>query len=455
MRLNKDKIPSGVFELTEIFNKNNKELYLVGGCVRDLIMGVEPHDFDLCTDATPSEMKEFLRSVGVYTWDSGDKFGTITAVINNTGYEITTYRKESGYSDSRHPDKVEFVTDIHEDLKRRDFTINAMAFNPVTDELIDDFDGQGAISEGIIDCVGNAYDRFEEDALRIMRALRFAVRYQSDIRFSTEEAMHNSVDKLNTVSKERITQELEKLLTCKKPVKQYLLKFSDIIVTILPDIKDCVGCEHNNKYHRHNIYEHILSVVDGCNTDNFVIKLAALLHDIGKPQSKTMDDEGWCHYYGHPEVSYEMSKELLKRDLRINNEQYNRTLQLIRYHDINIAYTKNAMKRALNKYGEEFLLDWFILKKSDQDDHVLPAGKQDFRMDMNELKHIMEEVIAENQCFKIKDMELTGNDVMEILNIKPGKRVGEVLNAIFEKVLNSEVENKHEELVKILETEYK
>jgi tRNA nucleotidyltransferase (CCA-adding enzyme) len=367
-------------------------------------MGVEPHDFDLCTDATPSEMKDFLKSAGVYTWDSGDKFGTITAVINNTGYEITTYRKESGYSDSRHPDKVEFVTDIHEDLKRRDFTINAMAFNPVTDELIDDFDGQGAISEGIIDCVGNAYDRFEEDALRIMRALRFAVRYQSDIRFSTEEAMHNSVDKLNTVSKERITQELEKLLTCKKPVKQYLLKFSDIIVTILPDIKDCVGCEHNNKYHRHNIYEHILSVVDGCNTDNFVIKLAALLHDIGKPQSKTMDDEGWCHYYGHPEVSYEMSKELLKRDLRINNEQYNRTLQLIRYHDINIAYTKNAMKRALNKYGEEFLLDWFILKKSDQDDHVLPAGKQDFRMDMNELKHIMEEVIAENQCFKIKDM---------------------------------------------------
>lgn len=440
-------IPSDAIRVIETINNGGYEAYLVGGCVRDMLMGVEPHDWDICTNATPEETKRVMKEHKIYTFDSGIKHGTITAVINGENYEVTTYRSEADYSDGRHPDKVEFITDIHEDLKRRDFTINAMAYNPLTNELIDDFNGHLDLKNGIIRAVGNASERFNEDSLRILRALRFAIKYQFNIDEYTSLSMHRQRGLLVNISKERITDEVRKMLTSGKPVKVHFMEYKDIIGTIIPEIIPCFDFNQNNKYHKHDVYEHILYVVDNCKTTKFEIKMAALLHDIGKPKAYIEDMEGWGHFYGHPQISYEMSQGILRDDFRISTEQLERTLELIQYHDMEVASTKASVKRALNKHGVDFMYDWFILKQADMDDHIYPNKNCHYIIDISGIGARIQQILDEQSCFSLKDLAIGGKDIMTKLGVKPGKHIGIILDTLLEEVIDEKISNESEVLL--------
>ena len=439
-------VPNDVIHLIEILKIFKYEGYIVGGCVRDMLLGVKPHDWDICTNANPEQVINILKKSDIKFHTVGIEFGTVTALLNNNEYEITTYRTETGYTDGRHPDAVAYVANIHEDLKRRDFTINAMAYDPIDSILIDDFNGQEDLKNKIIKSVGNPADRFDEDSLRIVRALRFAIRLKFNIDRETSLCMHRQRGLLVNISKERITSELEKILTCGNNVRTYFLEYKDIIGTIIPEIIPCFYFNQNNKYHPHDVYEHILYVVDGCKTTKFEIKLAALLHDIGKPKAYVTDDKGGGHFYGHPEDSWEISKEIFKHDLKLTNEQSDRVLELVRYHDIAIANTKASVKRAMNKYGVDMLNDWFILKQADMDDHVYENCKCDWYMNIPDLKSMMAQIIDEQSCFSLKDLAINGNVIMQILDIKPGKQVGEILKALLEEVIDEKIVNDAEAL---------
>lgn len=440
-------IPSDAIKVIETLNNSGYEAYLVGGCVRDMLMGIEPHDWDICTNATPDETKRVMKEHKIYTFNSGIKHGTITAVINGENYEVTTYRSEADYSDGRHPDKVEFITDIHEDLKRRDFTINAMAYNPLTDELIDDFNGHLDLQNEIIRAVGNASERFDEDSLRILRALRFAIKYQFNIDAYTSLSMHRQRGLLVNISKERITDEVRKILTSEKPVKAYFIEYKDIIGTIIPEIIPCFGFNQNNKYHKHDVYEHILYVVDNCNTSKFEVKVAALLHDIGKTKAYVVDNEGCGHFYGHPEISYDMSQNILRNNFRIPTEQLERILELVKYHDMEVVNTKASVKRALNKHGVDFMYDWFILKQADMDDHIYPNKNCHYIIDISGIDARIQQILAEQSCFSLKDLAVNGKDIMNSLGLKPGKQIGFLLNTLLEEVINDNIINNKEVLL--------
>lgn len=439
---------SQILKLRDIFKASNYQLHLVGGCVRDSLMGLEPNDWDMCTNAEPDEIVMVLTANDINYYTVGIDFGTVTAVFDNVEYEITTFRKEADYSDSRHPDKVIWVDNIYDDLSRRDFTINAISYDLINEVFVDPYNGIKDIENGILRSLGEPHIRFKEDALRILRGIRFAIKYDLRISYSLSSAIVTDCHLLSSISKECITDELSKILSLNKPVSKYFIKYVDVICTIIPEMRQVIGVRHNNKYHQHNIYEHILAVVDLCDTGDWIIKLAALLHDIGKPKAKITGDDGWSHYYDHPEISWQIAQEIIKKDLVLTNKQSSKLLNLIRYHDIRISETERAVKRALSKYGEDFLIDWFILKRADQDDHIVPPDcKADWKMNIDNLIMITKNILVSNQCFKLKDMKLNGVDVINTLNMKPSKRVGEILNNVFDAVLDGTLENSHEVLI--------
>jgi len=437
------------FEIPEdvkvILNRLNDhyEAYIVGGCVRDLILGIEPHDYDICTSATPGEIMNIFHDERII--ETGLKHGTVTILYNGVGYEITTYRIDGSYSDGRHPDDVIFTTDIIKDLGRRDFTINAMAYNKDIG-LVDPFGGFSDLRHKKIRCVGFADDRFSEDALRILRAMRFAIRYGFDIEMNTYEAMIRSRQGLETISKERITSELEKMLSCGKAVRSIFLSCKDVMAVILPELECCMNFNQHNKYHMHDVYEHILSVVDYCETGDFVIKLAALLHDIGKPSTYTEDESGYGHFYEHQEASYEISKEVISKRLRLSNEQYDETLLLIRYHDMDVVTTKKSVKRALNKLGEGTFRKWLILKLADRKDHI-GFNADEMLTDLKHIEDMLNDIIINRDCFSIKDLAVNGNDLINI-GYKQGKELGAALNQLLQQVLDG-CENDKEKLLEI------
>lgn len=446
--LNKGIIPSDVIKLISVLTENNKSAYIVGGCVRDLILGEEPHDYDICTELTPEETMKLLDLNNIVFYESGIAFGTITAILNKNEYEITTYRKETGYEDSRHPNKVVFVRDIHEDLKRRDFTINAMAYNPLTDEFVDDFNGLQDLCDGIIRAVGDANKRFKEDALRILRALRFSIRFQCTIEEETLIAMKRNAGLLDNISKERITDELRKMLTCGKPIRHAFLKCDWLIGQVIPEIKDCFHFNQNNKYHKHDVYEHILTVVDNCKTTKFEVKMAALLHDIGKPKAYVEDEEGYGHFYGHPKISYDMSCELLKKHFRLSNEQYKEITDLVLYHDMEVIPKKSSVKRAISKFNDiTAFTDWFISKQADMDDHKYPEGNCRYKIDISGIKKVLQQIIDEHSALNVRDLEINGNILMKEFGLKPGKQIGFILQTLLDEVIDEKIDNDAEKLL--------
>ena len=444
--INSKAINSDAVKLIKLFNQENKEAYLVGGCVRDLIWGLKPHDFDICTNAKADETLEILKKNNIKFHTLGIKFGTVVAMLGGQEYEITTYRKESDYSDGRHPNIVEYTPELTEDLSRRDFTMNAIAYNPVTKELKDPFNGLKDMQESRLRAVGNPNERFKEDALRILRALRFAIKYNLDIEDSTFKAMISNKNGLDTISKERITSELEKMLTCGKPISKWFIQGHEIIFQIIPELRPCYKFKQCSKWHKHDVYEHLLAVTDGCDSADFVIKLTGLLHDIGKPNKFSLDADGNGHFYGHPEESYSICADMLSKRLKLSTLQREQVLTLVREHDCEIALNTRVIKRMLSRIGSENFDKLLIVKKSDRADHVFLKGSK-YDLDFEAIKQLKDEVIASEQCFKITDLAINGKDIMNVLKIKPSKEIGLILHALLNEVLDEKIENNHDILI--------
>ena len=440
-------LPSEAENIIVRLYKFGYKAYVVGGCVRDSILGKIPNDWDVCTDATPDKVMEIFSDYNVIP--TGLKHGTVTVVVNHTPYEITTFRIDGDYSDNRRPDKVEFTTNIIEDLSRRDFTINAMAYNPATG-LVDPFGGINDIQNKLIRCVGNANDRFNEDALRIMRVLRFASTYEFVIAEDTSDAVHCNASLLNNIAKERINTELCKLLRG-KGVLEILLNYSDIIATIIPEMKPCIGFNQNNRYHQYTVYNHIAHAVANYTGSDTIVKIALLLHDIGKPTCYTEDENGG-HFYGHGVPSSEIAKNVVER-LRFDNCTQRNVVELVLYHDATIEPTTKVVKRWLNKIGEQQL--WRLLDVRMADILAHSEGTLESRIERCvAIRNIAKDIIASRQCFQLKDMAVNGHDLIAA-GINQGKQIGEILNWLLNMVINGEVQNDKEELLGIVNDKIK
>lgn len=435
-------IPNNVRYLLEIFEEDGYEAYIVGGCVRDSFIGKQPKDWDICTSATPDEVISLLEcydDIGIYL--TGLKHGTVTARIDEENYEITTFRVDGDYSDKRRPDIVAYVKDVAEDLSRRDFTINAMAYSNIH-ELIDPFDGLGDINRGLIRCVRNPDDRFQEDALRILRALRFASIYGFKIEERTSEAIHRNKELLKHISAERIQSELCKLL-CGPGVLDILLEYKDVIAVIIPELEPCIGFNQNNRFHKYDVYDHIAHAVASYRGSDISVKMALLLHDIGKPECYTEDYSGG-HFHGHSVPGMRMTKDIMSR-LRFDNETKEQVVDLVLYHDAIIAPTTRAVKRWLNKIGFDLLEKLVFVRLADINAHS-EINQQPRRDKILGVKLIAKDIIAKEQCFSLKDLAVNGQDVMA-LDIDSGVLVGKILNHLLELVIEEQIENEHDALI--------
>lgn len=430
------RIPENVQRVTCLLEIYGFEAYVVGGCVRDSLLGLKPHDWDICTSATPEEVLAICAERGIKTIETGLKHGTITIVMDDgIFYEVTTFRIDGEYSDNRHPDSVTFTPNLYDDLARRDFTMNAMAYNDVSG-LIDPFDGERALRKREISCVGNPIDRFKEDTLRVMRALRFASTYGFTIEENTATAIHRFASDLNDIAVERIQAELCKLLFGKS-ILEVLLEYSDVISIIIPEFASCIGFDQKNRYHEYTIYDHIAHAVSNYTGNDLSVKIALLLHDIGKPQCYTEDERGG-HFHGHGVLSRNIAETVTKR-LRFDNKTIDEVLTLILYHDSTIEPTQKTVRRWLNKIGETKFRKLLEVRMADIKAHRKTTQKSRIERCLA-LRHILNEVIEQEQCFSIRDLAISGKDVMS-LGVPEGKLVGETLTHILNMVIDGDIPN--------------
>lgn len=435
-------LPNGASKIIDVLSDSGFDAYVVGGCVRDSLLGLTPKDWDICTAATPKEVESCFRDYRII--ETGLKHGTVTIVMDDGQYEVTTFRTDGVYSDNRRPDTVSFVKDIREDLSRRDFTINAMAYNHSVG-VVDLFSGQEHLASGVISCVGNADDRFNEDALRIMRALRFASVYNFRIADETSDAIHKNTGLLKNIAVERVNTELCRFL-CGQGVLELLLNYNDVITTIIPELKPCVGFEQNNRYHQYTVYDHIAHAVSNYKGIDIAIKIALLLHDIGKPTCYTKDENGG-HFYGHGVPSSDISKEVLER-LRFDNHTQRDVVELVLYHDAVIEPTTKTVRRWLNKVGEVQLSRLLDIRMADILAHA--EGTQQSRIDRcDAVREIALEIIAEAKCFSLKDLAINGTDLMAI-GIPEGKEIGVLLNKILSLVIDGELPNERDKIMEYI-----
>lgn len=436
--MNKIDMPNGAALILDKLKRNGFESFCVGGCVRDSLLDLQPKDWDICTSALPEQVEEIFKDNRII--ETGLKHGTVTIIMDDGQYEVTTFRTDGVYSDCRRPDNVTFVRNVEDDLARRDFTINALAYDG--ERLIDLYGGVRHLEQGVIACVGNADDRFNEDALRIMRALRFASVYGFKIADETANAIHKNAKLLNNIAVERINVELCKLL-CGKGAMQILLDYNDIIATIIPEFKPCIGFNQNNHYHQYTVYDHIAHAVDNYRGADSTVKLALFFHDIGKPTCYTEDENGG-HFHGHGIPSRDITERVLQR-LRFDNKTQRDVTELVLYHDSVIEPTPKTVKRWLNKIGEEQLLRLLDIRMADILAHA--EGTQESRIERCiAVRELVDSILAENQCFTIKDLTVCGTDVLD-LGVPQGKLVGEILNHLLDKVISGELDNKREVLM--------
>ncbi len=440
------KIPKYVNFTLERLRSKGFVSYIVGGCVRDLLLSKHPYDWDICTNATPQQMQEVFSDCKLVL--TGIKHGTVTLVRDNNNIEITTFRKDGDYSDHRRPDKVNFTTELTEDLSRRDFTVNAMAYHP-KEGLIDKFGGIDDLNNKIIRCVGDAGTRFNEDALRMLRALRFSSTLGFDIEKHTAKAIISQKALITFVSKERVNSEFSKLI-CGDNVLSVLSEFKDFLFTIIPQMKDTAECTQENPYHVYDVFSHSLHALSNTPPD-LSLRLSALLHDIGKPFCKTMDENGTAHFLGHAEKSVELATNILN-DLRYANNIKKDVLCLIAEHDHPFSKKRNKIKRKLNLFGEDFLFKLIKLKRAD----ILSQNPNFASTRLEELedtKKVIFEILESGECFKTNQLKISGDDLLD-LGFK-GKELGEVLKKILELVINGQLKNERITLVKFAKKQLK
>lgn len=352
------QLPEKVQFIISRLEQAGYEAYAVGGCVRDSLLGRQPHDWDVTTSAKPMQVKEAFR----HTIDTGIQHGTVTVMLDHEGFEVTTYRIDGEYEDSRHPKEVTFTVNLVEDLKRRDFTINAMAYNDRSG-IVDAFGGVEDLDYGIIRCVGEAAERFGEDALRILRAVRFSAQLGFTIADGTKAAAKALAPNLNHISAERIQAELVKLLVSAHPDYMRDAYALGITKAVLPELDAAFATQQNHPHHMYNVGEHLMQCLLHTRADKS-LRLAALLHDIGKPQTRTTDADGTDHFHGHVEVSERMAAAILKR-LKFDNDTITKVQKYVKYHDYNAEPSAKAVRRAINKIGAEYFPQILELRRAD------------------------------------------------------------------------------------------
>lgn len=434
-------IPDDAQEIIEKLEKAGHSAYIVGGCVRDAVLGNAPHDYDLCTSATPEQMKEILKDHTTY--DTGLKHGTITVAGDSDMYEVTTYRIDGEYEDNRHPTSVQFVDKVELDLSRRDFTMNAMAYNHESG-LVDPYGGLVDIKNKLIRCVGNANDRFQEDALRILRAIRFASRFGFDIEAETEKAIHKNKHLLVNVSEERKTSEFCKILT--NADANLLMKYRDVFAEFIPEIKPMFDFNQRTRWHKYDVYAHTAHAVEHAPKDDLVVRLTMFFHDIGKPETFTIDDNGNGHFYGHPLISEEITEKVMRR-MKFDNATLKSVLQLVENHDNRVSVSEKGARKLLRDFGEEQAKRLLIVQECDKSAQADIADVQKGFDEINEIRQHLDEAIKTNACCTLKDLAINGNDLMG-LGMK-GVIIGKTLNKLLDIVIKSPSRNEKETLLKM------
>ena len=442
----KINLPEDVQEIMSVIREYGATSYVVGGCVRDSILGREPHDWDICTSMLPGKLLVEFEEKGYRVIPTGLQHGTITVHLNGSNYEITTIRRDGEYSDVRHPDTVEFTSDLIYDLERRDFTINAMAYNP-EEGLVDPFNGCRDIQNRIIRCVGNPDDRFQEDGLRILRALRFSVQLGFKIELLTKRAMIDNRSLLNKISFERINAEFVKIIESSSShrARMQLLEFEDVLAEFIPELKSTFEFKQNNPYHCYPVYAHILTVLKECVDADIITKLAAFFHDIGKTHCYQDDDNGIRHFKGHGKVSAEMTDDIMRR-LKFDNDTREKVVQLVYYHDTSFEVGKKYVRRWLNKMGVDQFKRLLVLRRAD----IMGQSKyyrEERIQKLDAVKECLEEVLAEKPAFSIRALEIDGKDVMKYMLMDECQEVGYWLNHILKMVIDGHLQNNRDDLI--------
>ena len=432
-------IPESVTELMDRLEKAGFECHCVGGCVRDWLMGIAPHDYDCCTAATPEEMLEIFRDYPLVL--AGMKHGTVGVVTKNGVVEITTFRTEGGYADSRHPDWVHFVRNLREDLARRDFTVNAMAYSPRRG-LSDPFCGQEDLKRGLLRAVGEPEQRFREDALRILRGLRFAARFGFEIEEKTLNAMHTEIAGLDALARERVMTELEGFLLAAKAPD--LLRAVEILCRVLPELRATVGFDQKNPNHVHDVFGHMAQVVESV-PPRAELRLAALLHDIGKPAVFTLDEGGVGHFYGHAAVSAEIADAILLR-LKASNALREEVVWLVKHHMDRYPVDEKTARRLLSRHGMERMERLLDFQAADLGGKGTDAPDASLR-ELEQLRGLLRTLAEKEGALTLKTLAVKGADLME-RGMKPGPQLGKTLNALLEKVLAGELPNEKEALLR-------
>ena len=427
------KISPHVLKIISVLRNKNYEAFVVGGCVRDTFLGSEPKDWDIATAALPNQIIECFDGHRVIT--TGIKHGTVTVVIGDEPFEITTYRVDGEYSDSRRPDSVSFSQSITNDLARRDFTINAMAWNPERG-LVDPFGGQADLAAGILHCVGNPEKRFKEDALRIMRCVRFAAVLGFAVEENAEKAMLALCERLDLVARERVRTELLSALAGKN-FRNVFMKYPQILFAVIPELAASENFAHNSPYHIYDVYEHTLRAVEYAPPEP-LLRMALLLHDIGKPAAYTQDADGTGHFKGHPLLSAEIADAVLKR-LRFSAVECHKITTLVKYHDKNIKADRAEIKRWLGLLGAELFGELVSVKIADAQARAkIPAQKR--LQEAITLGNIAEDIIANGECYQIAALAVSGSDLIKA-GIPEGRAVGEMLQQLLDEVINGGLEN--------------
>lgn len=434
-------LPENVRYIIEKLEEAGFEGYAVGGCVRDTLLKREPDDWDITTSAKPLEVKALFPK----TFDTGIQHGTITVLMGKEPYEVTTYRIDGEYEDSRHPKEVIFTGNLVEDLKRRDFTINAMAYNPKVG-LVDEFDGKKDLEEKIIRCVGNPMERFTEDALRMMRAVRFSAQLGYEIEKKTLESIQKLAPTLKNISAERICVELVKLLTSNNP--DFLKKAYETGITaqVLPEFDAMMETEQNHPHHCYSVGEHTLHGMENIEADK-VLRLTMLFHDMGKPGLKTTDEEGIDHFHGHAELSAEMARDVMHR-LRFDNDTIKKVTTLVKYHDLKIELRAKCVRRAMVKVGVDLFPYLLKVKKADFLAQSM-YKREEKEEELKQLTALYEKIMEEKNCVSLKDLAITGRDLID-MGMTPGKEIGETLNRLLDIVIEDPEKNTKEELMQLI-----
>lgn len=439
--MQKIPLPQNVSNILKTFTDNGYRAFIVGGCVRDSIMGKIPNDWDITTNAKPKDIKRLFQK----TVDTGIAHGTVTVIIDNEPYEVTTFRKDGEYIDGRHPEYIEYTDDLNADLSRRDFTVNAMAYND-TSGLLDPFGGIYDLQNNKIKCVGNPAERFKEDALRMLRAVRFSAQLSFTIEDDVKDALKDMAQTITKISSERIRDEINKIILSDNAEDAFLLLHEcTILKYILPELDKCFTTQQNIKYHLYNVGVHSLKVVSNT-SKKLHLRYAALLHDIGKPQCRKTDENGIDTFRNHAKVSTALSEKVLKR-LRLDNKNIDKILRLILHHDREIIPQKKAVKRAVLDVGDDIFLDLIDLKKSEvfaqNTVYTLP------RLNIyNNIIELYNDIKLQNEAMNLSSLDINGNDIINLGY--SGKNIGIILNHVLLYIINNPESNKKEKIIKII-----